>query len=87
MQMVQTRGGGNRNHGVGEGSSGGGAHRNEERAPSPPPPPPPPYTVDVFSRSFWGANETWSKCSEIWNLPYATSSTTPAVGITREVAK
>jgi len=55
MQMVQTRGGGNSNPGLGAGSSRGGAHRNEERVPSPPPPPPPPYTADVFFAQFLGS--------------------------------
>ena len=59
MQMVQTRGGGNSNPGLGEGIFGGGARRNEERAPSPPPPPPP-YTADVFFAQF-----LWSQCNII----------------------
>jgi len=53
--MVQTRGGGNSNPGLGAGTSRGGAHRNEERAPSPPPPPPPSYTADVFFAQFLGS--------------------------------
>jgi len=53
MPMVQTRGGGNSNPGVGECSSRGGARRNEERAPSPPPPPP--YTADLFFAQFLGS--------------------------------
>jgi len=59
--MVQTRGGGNSNPGLGAGSSGGGAHRNEERAPSPPPPPPPLYTADVFFAQFLGSQRNMEK--------------------------
>jgi len=55
MQMVQTRGGGNSNPGLGACTSGGGAQRNEERAPSPPPPPHPPYTADMFFTQFLGS--------------------------------
>jgi len=55
MQMVQTRGGGNSNPGLGAATSGGGVQRNEERAPSLPPPPPPPYTADVFFTQFLGS--------------------------------
>jgi len=55
MQVVQTRGGGNSNPGLGAGTSGGGARRNEDRTPSPPPPPPPPYTADVFFAQFLGS--------------------------------
>jgi len=40
-----------------------------------------------FLCSFWEANKTWNKCSETWKLPYVTSPTTPAVGITRAAAK
>ena len=55
MHMVQTRGGGNSNPGVGEGSSGGGARINDDRAPTPPPPPRPPYTADMFFVQFLGS--------------------------------
>ena len=55
MQMVQTRGGGSSNPGLGAGTSGGGAQRIEDRAPTPPPPPPPPYTADVFFAQFLGS--------------------------------
>ena len=53
--MVQTRGGGNSNPGVGEGFSGGGARRNEDRAPTLPPPLPAPYNADVFFAQFLGS--------------------------------
>jgi len=55
MQMMQTRGGGSSNPGLGPGTSGGGAQWNEERAPSLPPPPPPPYTTDVIFTQFLGS--------------------------------
>jgi len=55
MQMVQTRGEGNSNPGLGAGSTGGGAQRNEERVPSLPPPPPPPYTAYMFFAQFLGS--------------------------------
>jgi len=53
--MVQTRGGGNSNPGLGAGTSRGGARWNEDRAPSTPPPPPPLYTADVFFAQFLGS--------------------------------